>query len=214
MSTASSPEDVCNLSFDLLRHSEKVENIEEPESDAESLAARWYDVIRRATLRAFPWNFAKTRTTLSLNSTAPAFGYSDAYNLPNDYMELVFVGENYDEDYEMDYAVEGNQLLINNSGAASLQICYIRDVTEVVYFDPCFVNLLIGELAVVFANSLTGINKGMKEVTTWRDRAEAKARTKNGQENPVKRRDRSEVLANRRALSSGNGHDGSHLFRQ
>lgn len=212
MATATSPEEVCNLALDLLRQNEKVENIDDPESDTESLAARWYDVTRRSVLRAFPWNFARYRATLSRNATAPAFGYSDAYSLPNDYLELVFVGDNYDEDYITQYAVEGNQILLDNSAAASLNICYVRDLETVANFDAIFIDLLVAELAIRFANSITGINKSMKDIIAWRDRVEAKARSKNGQENPVKRREVSPILTRRSQVTSGGTHDGTHLF--
>lgn len=213
MATATSAEEVCNLALDLLRQNEKVESLESPESDTESLAARWYDVTRRSVLRAFPWNFARKRGVLSRNATDPSFGYADAYNLPNDYLELIFIGENYDEDYETQYSVEGDQILLNNDGGASLNVCYIWDITTVAKFDAIFVDLLVAELAIRFANSLTGINKSMKDIIAWRDRVEAKARSKNGQENPVKRREVSQILSNRRSVTSGGGHDGTHLFR-
>jgi hypothetical protein len=212
MSTALSSVDICNLALDLLRQNEKVENIEDAESDTEALCARWYDVTRRSVLRAFPWNFARKRGILSLNATAPAFGYTNAYNLPNDYLELVFVGENYDDDYETEYSVEGGQVLIENSDGASLNVCYIWDITTVVKFDALFVDLLVAELAIRLANSLTGVNKSMKEIKAWRDDVRGQARTKNGQENPVKRREVSPLLTRRKAVTSGSTFDGTHLL--
>lgn len=212
MSTALSGVDICNLALDLLRQSDRVESLETPESDTESLCARWYDVTRRSVLRAFPWNFARKRAVLSLNATAPTFGYANAYNLPNDYLELVFVGDNYDEDYETEYSVEGGQLLIENSDAASVNICYVYDIQTVAQYDALFIDLLTAELAIRLANSLTGVNKSMKEIKAWRDDVRGQARTKNGQENPVKRREQSIILARRRAVTSGSTFDGTHLL--
>lgn len=212
MSTALSGVDICNLALDLLRQQEKVEDIENPESDTEGLCARWYDVTRRSVLRAFPWNFARKRGVLSLNGTAPLFGYANAYNLPNDYLEIVFVGDNYKDDYETDYSVEGNQLLIENDSATSQNICYIYDIKDVAKFDAIFVDLLTAELAIRFSNSLTGVNKSMKEIKAWRDDVRGQARTKNGQENPVKRREVSPMLQRRRAVTSGGTFDGTHLL--
>lgn len=211
MSTALSDVEVVNLSLDLLRHSDKVTDINDPESETEALAARWYDVTRRSILRAFPWNFARKRITLSRNATAPAFGYADAYKLPNDYLELVFIGENYDEDYETEYSVEDGQILLDNNGASSLQICYIQDVTQVGKFDALFLDLFVAELAIRFANSLTGINKSMKEITSWRNDLRNQARTKNGQENPIKVRQVSRLKTLRRRVSMGGTFDGKHV---
>jgi hypothetical protein len=106
MSTALSSVEVCNLALDLLRHRDVVTSIEDPVSDTESICARWYDLTRRSVLRQFPWNFARKLITLSRNSTDPAFGYADAYNLPGDYIQMVFVGEDIDEDYETDFSIQ------------------------------------------------------------------------------------------------------------
>jgi hypothetical protein len=211
MPTAISDVDVVNLSLDLLRHSDKVTDISDPESETEALAARWYDVTRRSILRAFPWNFARKRTTLSRNATAPSFGYADAYKLPNDYLELVFIGENYDEDYQTEYSVEDGQILLDNNGESGLQICYIQDVTQVGKFDALFLDLFVAELAIRFANALTGINKSMKEIISWRDALRVQARTKNGQENPIKVRQVSQLRTVRRMASNGGGFDGIHV---
>lgn len=211
MGTAVSPVEVCNLSLDLLRHTELVEDIETPETDTEALCQKWYDVTRRSRLRAFPFNFARKRTSLSLNATAPSFGYTDAYNLPNDYLDIVFVGENYDEDYELEYAVEGGQILINNEGAATLKICYVCDFTNVVKFDPLFLDLFTVELAIRLANRLTGVNKSMAGLITWKKELEAQARAKNGQENPVKVRSRSPLITRRSSVVQGT-FDGTHLL--
>ena len=65
MSAPNSPEAICNLALDLLRHNEQVASLETPESEVESLAARWYDATRQSVLRAFPWNFARKRALIS-----------------------------------------------------------------------------------------------------------------------------------------------------
>lgn len=213
MTTALSGVEICNLALDLLRQTDKVESLETPESDTEILCARWYDVTRRSVLRAFPWNFARKRAPVSLNATAPSSGYPNAYNLPNDYLELVFVGDNYDDDYETEYSVEGGQLLLDAGGAASQNICYIYDITVVAKFDAIFVDLLSAELAIRLSNAITGMNKSMKEIRAWRDDLRVQARAKNGQENPPKRREVSPILRSRRKVTSGGStFDGTHLF--
>lgn len=213
MATAQNSVDVCNLSFDLLRHKDKVTSLTSPVSESETIAARWYDETRRAVLGAYPWNFARKRAVLSLNSTAPSFGYANAYNLPNDFVGLVFVGDNYNDDYEIDYAIENGQILLDNGDSVSLNICYVYDHSLVVKFDPLFVDLLVAELAIRFGNAIVGLNKGLAGVITWRKEIDAKARTKNGRDNPPKIRNRSMVLTKRRqAITGANVSDGTHLF--
>jgi len=212
MGSPVSPVEVCNLSLDLLRHNQLISSIETPETEEEALASRWYQSLRRATLRMFPWNFARKRSTLSRISTAPEFGYSDAYQLPNDYINYVFIGEDPIDNIETDFVIEGDQLLIDNDGASSLELCYIYDVEDVVIFDPIFLMLLVSELAVVFGNSITGLNKSIAGMERLRDRWEAKARAKNGQENPPRGRYVSPLLTKRRGARRSGSSDGTHLF--
>ena len=213
MATALSSVEICNLAFDLLRQKAGITSIETPNSESEALAARWYDVTRRAVLRSFTWNFARKRAVLSRNAVAPAFGYADAYNLPNDYVGPVFLGDDPIEDNITDFSVEGNQVLVNNDGALSLNMCYIRDVIEVPKFDALFLDLLVAELALRFANGLTGVNKSMKGIEDYRIRLEVKARAKNGHENKP-RVIRNSPLLNSRRIVYGNTSDGTHLFTQ
>lgn len=212
MSKPVSPEEVCNLSLDLLRHNSLVTSLETPENDEEAIGSRWYDATRRSALRMFPWNFARKRASLPRDSVTPAFGYSDAYVLPNDYIAPVFIGEDPVTDYITDFTVEGNLLLVNNDGAASLHICYVYDVIDVVRFDPIFLMLLVAELAIVFGNAITGLNKSIKGMELLRDRWEAKARTKNGQENPPRVRHSSPLIDARRSGRRATSSDGHHLF--
>jgi len=212
MSTPTSPVEVCNLSLDLLRHNTLVESIDDPVGDEETLAARWYDATRRSLLRMFPWNFARKRATLSRDATAPAFEYADAYILPNDYVNYVYVGDDPINDPIKEFVIEGDRLLIDNEGAASLKLCYIWNIEDVSKFDPIFLMFLAGELAVVFANSLTGLNKAISAMEKFRDRWEAKARAKNGQENPPKVIHNSPLLNARRSGRRSTTSDGVHLF--
>jgi hypothetical protein len=213
MPTVQSDADICNLSFDLLRHKDKVTSIVTPTSDSEALAARWYDETRRSVLGAYPWNFAKKRGVISRDSVTPAFGYSDAYNLPVDFLAIVFLGDNYTDNYETEYSVEGQQILLDNSGALSLELCYIWDIVSVARFDPLFVDFLVAELALRFGNSITGLNKGLKDLYAWRKELDAKARTKNGRDNPVKVRYNSRIVAKRHQVTRGSGiTDGIHLL--
>jgi len=212
MSAVSSSTGLCNLAFDLLRHKETVSNLDTPDNASEDLAARWYDTTRRAVLGAYAWNFARKRDALALNATAPAFGYDNAYNLPNDFLGIVFVGDNYTDQYITDFIIESGQILTNNNDGATLNICYISDFTSVVRFDPLFIDLLVLELAIRFSRAIVGFNKSIKDLTDMRKEAKAAARSKNGFDNPMRRREVSKVLTKRKQVTRGNTTDGVHLF--
>ena len=210
MSAPVSAVEVCNLSLDLLRHNTLIASIDTPETEVESLAARWYDATRRSVLRMFPWNFARKRAALSRSGT-PTFGYADSYSLPVDFSSIVFIGDDI-QDNIVEFVVEADQILIDNEAATTLNVCYVSDFQTVAKFDPIFVNLLVGELALVFGNAIAGLNKSLKGMETFRDRWEAKARAKNGQENPPRIRHESPLLNARRSGRRSTATDGIHLF--
>ena len=195
MATVTSAVEICNLALDTLKQ-ELVANIESPVSVEESLCARWYDVTRRELLRSHPWSFARTRVTLLRNSTAPAFEYEDAYDLPADFLRLLYIG---DDVYagEKDFTIEGGQILMNNSGEA-LQIAYVKDVTSVAKMDALFVDALVAELTVKLAPALLGMKPATQSyLVSERNRILQQVRSINGQENPVKVIHKSDLITAR-----------------
>ncbi len=202
--------DICNLALSLLKSDIVVTNIEEPENEEEEVCSKWYDITRQAVLRAFSWNFAKKRASISRSGTPEE--YADEYQLPDDYVNLVFIGEDIDEDYETDYSIEGDKILINNGAASTLNIKYIWNIENVQKFDPLFTMLLVHELAIVLANQISGLNKSTKKIDKDRDRWEVKARSKNGQENHPRQRYVSPLASAKRRGRSSSLSDGVHLF--
>jgi hypothetical protein len=194
--------DICNLTMDHLGQSANISNIDTPTTEEEIKCSRWYDTTRRALLRAHPWTFARTRAQLSLNAVAPVFGYADAYNLPNDYIRLNFIGDDSIRDYKQRYALENKQLLLDNSGAASIDIGYTRDEDNVVKFDALFVDLLAVEQAWRLAIGFTlkpSWKKLLKETLT---ELRLEARAVNSQERPPIRIERSKFVEARRRITS------------
>lgn len=195
MATVTSAVGICNLALDTLKQ-ELIANIESPVSVEESLCARWYDVTRRELLRSHPWSFARTRTTLLRNTTAPAFEYEDAYDLPADFLRLLYTGDDvYMENRE--YTIENGQILMNNSGD-SLAIVYVKDVTSVAKMDALFVDALAAELTVKLAPALLGMKPATQSyLVSERDRILRQVRSINGQENPVKVIHKSDLITAR-----------------
>lgn len=181
---------VCNLALDYVKQA-TLSDITSPISTVESIAARHYDITREMVLKSHPWSFARRRRRIARNSTDPTFGYDDAYDLPNDFLKILSIGTNYTESYAYDYSIEGNQILLDNMGAETLNITYVRDETDVRRFDPMFTKLLAAELAIIFAATLIGKPSATDAARKFRDEIEQKAKAANGQENPVKVRRRS-----------------------
>ena len=189
---------ICNLALDHLSHEEIVLSIDSPNTKAEVICSRWYDQSRVELLREQVWNFARKRGTLSLNVYSPSFGYANAYNLPNDFVRLVFVGD--DTYRHSDYELEGNQILIDNSGGASLTLGYIRNEEDVSIFDSLFIKTLALQLAVNIAYKFTLKNTVVERLFSQLTQAKILARAIDGQERPPRRRQSPTLLNSRKQI--------------
>ncbi len=185
---ANSPVAICNLALDHLNQ-EEITSIDPPNNDREVVCARWYDNVRRATQRSHVWNFAKARAELAANSIAPLFGYSTAYDLPADFLRLLFIGNDAIDDYKQKYELEGKQILLNDT--TGIDIGYIKSVTDVNQFDALFVDLFALKLALRIAYKFTVKNTVIDRIKDLMIDAEYEAKGVDGQERPPKRIERS-----------------------
>lgn len=137
-----------------------------------------YDLRRNHLLRAYNWNFAMYRTSLSALADAPAWGYSLQYQLPADCLRPVQIDDAWlipgladymgGPDSEL-FRIEGRT--IQTDIAAPLKIRYIRRVTNAGEFDDSFVEVLACDLAYQVAEALTQSNS--KRDAAKMDRREA-----------------------------------------
>ncbi len=205
MSAPNSPVDICRLALDLLKQTSIITSIANPTTTEEIICARWYDATRRALLRKHFWVFARTRGAISRDTEAPPFGFADAYNLPPNFLRLHFIGDDTINDYKRDYEIEDRQLLLNNSGATSLNIGFIQDVTVVSKFDALFVLLFAAELAANMAYTFTAKNTVIERLSILLENMRAEAKSVNGQDRPPKRIESSKFRNARKNLYSGAG---------
>lgn len=219
MAAAQSPVDICNLALDDLKQ-RPIISITTPVSDTEFVCARNYDNTRREALFAHPWKFAITRIQLTPDvENSPLFGYQYAYNLPNDYIRMISVGNDYfGSTLRKEREVESNQILIDaqdpwavvnncvtppNCNGQTLDLRYMRDVTDVTQMSPGFITYFRLLLAIRMSNKFSTsavIKKGIMD-----DFAEVETAAKaiNGQENRIKRIQVSRLMRKRRGLQAG-----------
>lgn len=182
---ATQPVDICNLALSLLSNSDIVD-ITDASDQLEKIMEKWYDRTLRETLAMLPWNFAKGRFLCPQDGT-PAFGYSNQFLLPNDYIRLNFIGntrKEFVENYQ-DYSVEGRHILLDANGAGSLPMQYTRFEERVGLFSPWFVTVLVYRLAL---NASPEVNRTSSEIQLLQaqfEQAFSKAAQYEGQENPV-----------------------------
>ncbi len=195
--TINSKTDICNLASDLLA-SEPVIDVDNPTTATESLFNRWYEQSRRKVLREHPWNFASKRINLASSGTAPAFGYSSQFPLPNDFVRLLTIEGDVGQFISPEnYQVEDNAVLMNTDSGV-LRVRYIYDIEDVTKFDPMFIDILAHELALVLAYKITGSNGNVDRIAQISRNRSAMAKAIDGQERPPSRREYSRNRAARR----------------
>lgn len=133
--------DICNLAIQLCGSEAVLITLDDVNKEAR-LCRQNYDQARRATLQRHPWKFSIIRALVSLDATeAPAFGYTGKYLLPEAYIRMVSLNDQ----YTGDWIREGRHILYNSN--ADIQLRYVSDITAVEYFDPLFIDAFIAELA-------------------------------------------------------------------
>jgi hypothetical protein len=191
---------ICNLALDRLGQP-PVSSIVNPTTAIEQVVARAYDQARRTLLRAYIFNFAKKYATLAVDGTeVPAFGFSSAFALPNDFVRLMALGDvTVNNDVPADFYDMSNGFIYTDEGDDGvLDIQYIFDARTVTKYDPLFVDLLKLKLAMDTAYKFT-LKPGLsKQIGEEFEAVALRAAAIAGQEKPPRRVERSKWRAARR----------------
>lgn len=167
--------EVCNLALARLGQTVFIESLDDPDGKSEILCAMHYPLTRRRLLRGpRVYNFAKKLASVTTSAlVVPAFGFSSAFKLPNDFLRLLTPGEipvngpippdNYD-------VVDGH-IYTDDADGDTLNLYYIFDQIVVKKWDAIFVNLCRLELARDMAYAFTlkqslvdGLDNELKDV--------------------------------------------------
>lgn len=143
--------DICNRALQIVGATTIVALTEDTRNARACNVA--YAPQRQRLLRRYIWSFAKKRTVLAPDPTAPAFGFTTKFQLPSDFMRLA--GPDVaDPDDQEDWTIEGRTLL-SNIDTTSVNLIYVQDVTDVNQMDPSFREALSGLIAAQIAEPLT-----------------------------------------------------------
>lgn len=199
MATPVAPTEIVNLALDIIK-TQTIEDIEAPGSDDIGVVMnRWWDVSRQKCLEGFPWVFARKRVAIPLQAVPPVTGYTDAYKLPNDYISLNWLIDELIPKSQYDYTIESGNLLINNSGGASIYIGYTWDTSEVPKWSSSFKIYVAHQLAAFTVFKLTGNITVTKGVQALLPAARLEAKSVNGLNDPPKAYRSSKMLNARRS---------------
>jgi len=140
-----------------------------------------YEQTRDALLRSHWWRFALMRAELTEDGDTPDFEWDHQYILPANYLRAVRL-----YDTTASYSLE-SKLLLTNDDSVDLQ--YIRRVTDPTEFGSLFVEVLVLQLAIKLVMPLSGDKVLRREIQEELQVALARARCVNLQETSTVGRD-------------------------
>lgn len=151
--------DICNKAMDLLGAATIISLTQD--SKEARLCNRNFDLVRDEVLRAHTWNVAITRAQLAKNSTTPAFGFANEFNLPtNPYCLRVLSlftanvdGDIAPYDTQAMFKIEGRKVLTDE---ATCRIIYIARVTDTEQYDALLTSAIAHRLAAETSYAITG----------------------------------------------------------
>lgn len=129
-------------------------------ANGQNLAAAW-PIVLKAQLRRYPWNFARARAILAADTTAPDFGWSYRYLLPQSprWARVWDIDDPRQRAWwpcgdTVRFIVEGGYLLTNRPGP--LKVRGIAEILDATAFDGLFTEIMTIELAAFCCLTVTG----------------------------------------------------------
>ena len=138
------------------------------------LCSTFFATTRESMLRLHPWNFAIKRKMLTQDTTNPLWEWDKQYILPSDYLRIINTYP-----LRMDYVVEGNRILSNES---EVGIKYIFNNTDYTSWSPNFAQLVAARLAIQLAHTITDKSSLLQQATAWYKETEKQAKGIESQE--------------------------------
>ncbi len=146
---------ICNLSLSDLGSLRINDFQDDTEDSTQAILCRLhYEPVKDALIQSHRWRFSSDRKTLSRDTTDPTGDeWGAQFILPTDYLAMRSIYEGrFSDDNARSFALEGERLLTNET---TMEIRYIKQVTDVTKFDALFVQLLVLKLALKLVMPLT-----------------------------------------------------------
>lgn len=149
-------------------------------SDRARYCSNLYPMVRDQLLRKHFWNCAIKRVLLSPLGTAPAFGYSNQFQLPADFVRIYEVGYAPNR-FIKDFQIE-NRLILASVDALPLRYVWRNDNED--NWDSSLVHVATAMMAAVLAYPITQSTSLRDSMQDDAIRALREAKSIDGQENP------------------------------
>lgn len=146
---------------------------------------RVYDNVLDQALTDYRWNFAIERRELAADPTAPAFGFTYRFTVPEDMLQLVGVYDSQESNRnytasEAVYKREGAYIMADDS---PLKIIYVKRVTDPGQYSPEFVKYFSYLLATTIFYDLTKGAERYNALVQGREQAAKQAKFKGAIQN-------------------------------
>ncbi len=204
--------DIANMALDLLHEAPLTDYTTDGTRVAEWFV-RNYATCRDAEFEAHPWRFAMTRVSITVDSTAPAFGWSYRYALPSTFMRIGYLNydgvfENPPIPHEIEGADEADEVaapkgwLLCDVGSA-IKLVYVRQITEAEDLSMLFAEALAANMARKLSHWLTGKANMVQIADAYYKEAMTKARKANALLSTPERAYADDVIAARYTTAGG-----------
>lgn len=165
--------DICNLALSKIGSENRISQIGEAGREGEQCEL-FYEHTRDHLLQSHPWNFAIGRKALSQDANSPAFEFDNQFLLPGDYLRSWKL---YNDNNP--FKVEGDRLLTNSS---SVNLIYIKKITNTTLFPPLFVEALATRLAAEMCDVIASDNTKTQRLFAEFEVKFREAKRRDGQE--------------------------------
>jgi hypothetical protein len=159
---------ICNRALDLVK-GERITALD-GSSEAARLCERNWDSARRIVFEEHNWNACLKRVSLAPLSQAPAFEYTNQYQLPSDCIRVLKMYGNETEPYQ----IEGRYLLTNVN---PVNLVYVADITDPLQYTPMLKDVIAHKLASDICFAMTGSGAMARELDDRYQRLLAEARS-------------------------------------
>ena len=176
---------ICNQALSLLGAIGRDNTVPLTSLDDDTNTARLcrlnYVPIRDAVLGEHNWSFATRWETLAESADPPPGEYAREYRLPPDVLEVLFVGEDYNNPQE--WRLEDNA--IRTDGPGKIQAIYrVEDTTK---YSSLFTQALVSRLAAELAIPITNSRSLMENMFAMYDQKMRRAAARDSQQGTSRR---------------------------
>lgn len=153
------------------------------------ISIQLYEQVRDEVVSSYPWNSAIKRALLNLLVTTPIFQFTNAFQLPADFLRLHAI------DITEDFRIEGKTLVTD---AEAVNIIYVFRIINVADMDEMLKRAISTRLSMELALPLTGSERRLQQMTLLHQATLAEARLTDAVQSPTTRAVSSEWLDARR----------------